>query len=51
VRAETACQFANALDGLLATLANNIDGSELLSERNPVGVVAEQDDPLGAGAA
>jgi hypothetical protein len=48
VRAETVCQFANALDGLLATLANDIGGSELLPERDPLGVVAKQDDPLGA---
>jgi hypothetical protein len=45
---EAARQFANPLGGLLATLANDIGGSELLPEREPVGVVAEQDDPLGA---
>jgi len=42
VRAQAAGEFANAFDCLVAPLLDNICGAELLSERDPVGVVAEQ---------
>ena len=48
VRAEPAGQLADALDRLVAALADDVGGAELLSERDALGVVAEQDDLLGA---
>ena len=41
-------QLADALDRFLAALAHDVGGAELLAERDPLRVVAEQDDPLGA---
>ena len=40
--------MADALGGLFATLAHDVGGAEVLPERDPLGVVAEQDDPLGS---
>ena len=40
-------QLANALDRLVAALAHDVGGAELLAERDPVGVLPQQDDPLG----
>jgi catechol 2,3-dioxygenase-like lactoylglutathione lyase family enzyme len=50
MRSETLGQLSNALDRFLAALANDIRGPELSPERNPLGVVAKQDDLLGAQA-
>ena len=47
VRAETAGQLADALDGLVAALADDVRGAELARQRDAVGVAAEQDDLLG----
>ena len=44
------CQLADALDRFLAALAHDIGGAELLAERDPLRVAAEQDDPVGAQA-
>ncbi len=44
VRAEAAGQFADALGGLVAALVDDIAGAELLPERSPIWVVAEEDD-------
>ncbi len=43
-------QLADTLDCFLATFAHDVGGAELLSERGPLRVAAEQDDPLGAKA-
>ena len=43
-------QLADALDRFLAALAHDVGGAELLPERGPLRVAAEQDDPLGAEA-
>ena len=43
-------QLPDALDRFLATLAHDVCGAELLPERRPLRVAAEQDDPLGAEA-
>ena len=48
--AEAARQLADALDRLLAPLADDVGGAELLRERDPVGVTAEDDDLLRAEA-
>ena len=48
VGAEAVGQFAHALDRLLAALADDVRCAELLGERDPVGMTAEEDDPLGA---
>ena len=50
VHAEAAGQLADALDGLLAALADDVGGAELARERDPVGVAAHDDDLLGAEA-
>lgn len=44
VRAEAAGQLADALDGLVAALGDDIAGAELPPERSPLRVVAEEDD-------
>ena len=41
-------QLADALDCFLAALAHDVGGAELLPQRGPLGVAAEQEDPLGA---
>ena len=43
-------QLAHMLDCLLATFAHDVGGSELLSERDPLRVAAEEDDPFSAEA-
>ena len=43
-------QLPDALDPILAALAHDIGSPELLPERRPRGVAAEQDDPVGAEA-
>ena len=43
-------ELADALDGFLAALAHDVGCAELLSQRGPLRVAAEQDDPLGAEA-
>ena len=48
VGAEPAGEFADPLDCLVAALADDVGGAKLLPERNALGVVAEQDDLLGA---
>jgi hypothetical protein len=48
MRADAAGQLANALDRLVAALTNNISRAELLSERDPSRIVAEEDDLVGA---
>ena len=48
VGAEPAGQLSDALDRLVAALMDDVRGAKLLPERNPLGVVAEQDDPFGA---
>jgi hypothetical protein len=48
VRTETLGQVSNSLDGVLAALAYDVRGAELLPEPDPLVVVTEQDDLLGA---
>jgi hypothetical protein len=48
VSAEAAGQLADTLDGLLTTLADDIRRAELLAESDSVGMMAEEDDLLGA---
>jgi hypothetical protein len=48
MRADAAGQLANALDRLVAALTNNVSSAELLSERDPSRIVAEEDDLVGA---
>ena len=50
VGAEAAGQLLDALDRLLAALADDVGGAELAGERDPVGVAAQDDDLLGAEA-
>src|SRR4029079_11083098 len=46
VRSKAARQLLDALDGLVTAFADNIGSAELLTERDPLEVTAEQDDPL-----
>src|SRR5205807_3132744 len=48
VDAEAAGELAHPLDCLVAALADDVRGAELLCERDPVVMAAEDDDPLGA---
>jgi hypothetical protein len=48
VGTEAAGQLADAIDRLVAAFADDVGGAELVPERNALGVVAEQDDLLGA---
>ena len=51
MRAEAVCELADALDRLVAALADDVGCAELLCEGDPVGVPAEDDDPLRAETA
>ena len=42
---ESPGQLAHALDGPLASLANDVRCAELFGERDPVGMPAQKDDP------
>jgi hypothetical protein len=35
-------QFADALDGFVASFAHDVGGAELLPERDPISIVTEQ---------
>ena len=48
VRAEAVGELANALDRLVAALTNDVSSPELLAERDPSRIVAEEDDLVGA---
>jgi hypothetical protein len=48
VRAEAVGELADALDRLVAALADDVGHTKLLRECDPVSVTAEDDDPLGA---
>src|SRR5213078_3538886 len=48
VRAEAVGELANALDRLVAALTNDVSSAELLPERDPSRIVAEEDDLVGA---
>src|SRR5271169_5608064 len=48
--AEAAGELAHALDGLVATLADDVGRAEVLRQRDPVRVPAEDDDLLRAEA-
>ena len=41
-------QLAHPLDRVVAALAHDVRGAELLTESGPLRVLAEQDDPLSA---
>src|SRR6266508_3820659 len=51
MRAEAVCELADALDCLVASVAHDVRCAELLCERDPAGVPAEDDDPLRAKTA
>ena len=48
VGAEAAGQLEHALDRLVAPLAHDVRRTELLGDRDPIGMTAEKDDLLGA---
>src|SRR5205085_12077379 len=48
VGAVAAGELANALDCLVAALADDVRRAEFLCERGPLVMAAENDDPLGA---
>jgi len=50
VDAKATGQLAHALDRLLAALAHDVRCAELIGERDPVRVAAQEDDPLGTEA-
>jgi hypothetical protein len=50
VRAEAIGELADALDRLVASLADDVCCAELSRQCNPVWMMAKEDDPLGAEA-
>jgi hypothetical protein len=48
VRAKAGGQFAHSFDGLVAALADDVRRTELVPERNPLLIAAQQDDLFGA---
>jgi hypothetical protein len=50
VSAEAFCDFARALDRLVAAFTHHVGRPELLRERDPVWMTAEENDPLGIEA-
>src|SRR5205085_803737 len=50
VSAEAVGELAYALDGLVASLADDVRRAELLRNRDAVGMTAQEDDSLGAEA-
>ena len=50
MRPKSAPQLADALDGLVPALADEISGSEVLPECYPMRIVAKEDDLLGPKA-